>query len=273
MGVRTETLGAMLPFDGAALPDSPAALADAIVRGLERYRISAREVRAEGGVWPSLDELVVDLTGARISQEFRFPSVRSFGTEQIPIAHVEVRGTPIYFETAPLQLGLSATDAALALSAADGAGSLLTLARVADGQINIEAQHHDLEALAHQIIAPLAAQQGVEIQSTQVALTSDTPRSLDFRVEISAKMFVMTARATVTGHVEVDDQFNAHLSRLACKGHGLVAGAATAFLRPHFARLEQQPISLLALPIGEIKLRDVSVAVAGAVRLHARFGA
>ena len=263
----------MLPFNGSRLPDSHGALADAITRGLAHYGVTAREVRVEGGAWPAIEHLAVDVTGARVTRDLRFPRAGALSPEQLRISRIDVTGKPLFFETAPLELAVIATDATLALAPGEGGVSLLTLARVAHGEVSIEARHTDLEAFAHSLIAPLAAQQGVDIQSARLELVSRGPRSIDFRVEVTAKMFVVTARAAVSGRLDITDELNGRLSQLATTGHGMMASAAAAFLRPHLAKLEGRTIPLLALPLGEIKLRDIAISVGATLRLHAQFGA
>lgn len=265
----------MLPLAGSQFPTSHESLSEAIVRGLAEYGVSARAVRAEGGDWPAIERLTVDVTDARVTRDLRLPRGGGGGVSEgeIRINRIEVEGRPLFFETAPLQLSLTATNAALGLVHAGDGVSLLTLLRAVDGTITIEARRSDLETLVHALITPIAAEQGVDIKATHLTLRSRGPRALDFQVEVTAKMFVVTARATVSGKLEVDDQFNARVSELACAGQGMLATAATAFLRPHLARIERRTFPLLALPMGEIKLRDISIAAEETVRINARFAA
>jgi hypothetical protein len=263
----------MLPLAGSQFPTSHDALSEAIVRGLAQYHVSARGVRAEGGDWPLIERLTVDVTGGRVTRDLRLPRGGGVSEGEIRISRIAVEGRPFFFETAPLQLSVTATNAALGLVRAEGGVLLLTLLRATDGMITIATQRSDLEALVHALITPIAAEQGVDIKGARLTLRSRGPRTLDFQVEVTAKMFVMTARATVSGKLEVDDQFNARVSELACAGQGMLATAATAFLRPHLAQIERRTFPLLALPLGEIKLRDISIAAEETVQLTARFAA
>ena len=47
---------------------------------------------------------------------------------------------------------------------------------------------------------------------------------------------------------------------------------ACGFLAPKLQRLNQREFSLLTLPIGEVKLRDVRIAVGDKLRASAEFG-
>jgi hypothetical protein len=263
----------MLPLAGSHLPASPFELSEAITRGLAHYGVGAGEVLVEGGEWPAIEQLTVNLTGARVTRDLRLPRGGPPSGEQLRISRIDVTGRPLFFETIPFQLALATTDATLGLARGEDGVSLLTLVRVGDGEITIEAQRADLETLAHSLIVPIAAQQGVDIKATRMTLRSLGPRALEFQIEVTAKMFVVSARAAVSGNVEVDDRFDARLSQLTCTGHGMIASAASAFLRPHLQKLEQRTFSLLGLPLGEVKLHDVSLTAGETVRLHARFGA
>jgi hypothetical protein len=70
----------MLPLAGSRFPTSHHELKDAISRGLLHYGITAREVVVEGGTFPAVDSLRVDLTGARVTRELRIASSAKTGT-------------------------------------------------------------------------------------------------------------------------------------------------------------------------------------------------
>ena len=100
----------MLPLAGLELPTSHAALAEAITRGLAHYGVKASDVRAEGGTFPAIGELRVDLTGARVTRELRVASVGAPGEEAVTVSRVEVKAAPMYFEKTPLRLNLASTE-------------------------------------------------------------------------------------------------------------------------------------------------------------------
>lgn len=262
----------MLPLAGHELPSSHAALADAITRGLAHYGLTTKAVRVEGGTFPAIEELEVDLTGARATRDLRVRSVGPAGAEGVSVSRVEVKAAPMYFETTPLRLELSASEARLGLARDDRDGAMLSLSRVAAGEVSVEAQHADLEALVHSMVASAASAQGVEIKSTRLQLSSNGPRSVDVRAEVTAKMFIMSAKVVVSGLIEIDDTLTARLSRLTCAGDGMVANAASALLKPRFAELERRKFPLLAFSLGEVKLRDVTVQTGETLRLRAEFG-
>lgn len=263
----------MLPLAASSLPPSHAALAEAITSGFAKYGLTAREIRAEGGTFPQVASLRVDLTGARAHRGLRPAEPGAAGAERIEVERVEVVATPLYFEATPLQLDLHAQGTVLALAHGADSEPMLVLVRAAQGAVTVEARLADLEALAQSLVASAAAKQGVEIKSTHLKFTSRGPRALAFEAEVAAKMFIMTAKVAVAGTLELDDQLNARLSGLACRGEGMIASAANALLKPRFAEIEHRTFPLLALTLGEVKLRDVRLDAGEALRVHAEFGA
>jgi len=263
----------MLPIAHSRLPHSIDELKEAIAQGLATYRITAREVRCEGGAWPEVATLYVDLTGARISRALQLPRASGPIAPALRVRQIDVQGAPLFFENAPLQLQLHASDAGLGLTEPENGPAMLGLAHVAHGEVTVEARHADLEALAHTLVSEAATAHGMQVKSTRLTLTSTGARALRFQVEVTAKVLVMTARVTVRGELQIDDQFNARLSQLACQGEGMMASAATAFIQPRLAALEKEVIPLLALPLGQTRLHDISVAAGESVRVSARFGA
>ena len=263
----------MLPIADSRLPNSAPELTEAIKRGLESYGVTPRSVACAGGTWPGVAHLRVDLTDARVSRAVQLPRATGPIAPVLRIGQIDVEGKPLYFESAPLQLELHASEAGLGLTHPENGPAMLGLAHVAHGDVTIAARHADLEALAHALVAETAGQHGMQVKSTSLMLVSRGARALGFAVEVTAKVFVMTARVIVRGELEIDDHFNARLSQLSCTGDGMMAGAATAFLQPRLAALEKEVIALLALPLGQTRLHDIVVATGDVVRVSARFGA
>jgi len=89
---------------------------------------------------------------------------------------------------------------------------------------------------------------------------------------VTAKMFIATATVTLDGQLAVDDQLDARFSNLRFGGEGMIANAAAGFIRPSLTKLEGRTFSLMALPLGAIKLRDLQLAGGDSLRLTAQFG-
>ena len=77
----------------------------------------------------------------------------------------------------------------------------------------------------------------------------------------------------IAADLDLDQQLNAVISGLTCKGDGAIGALACGVLSPHLQKLNGRSFPLLALPLGEIRLRDVQLSAAGAIRVTAQFGA
>ena len=261
----------MIPLAGSRFPASHGELSDAITRGLAHYGITPREIAAEGGAYPVVESLRVDVTGARVTRDLRIASAGASGAERVQVGATDVLAHPLYFETAPVELTLHAEAATLA-SATSGTGDpMLMLLEARGGDVTLETKRRDLEVFVQSLVSSLASRQGVEVKSTKLHLESRGPRSLHFRAEVSAKMLIMSAKVIVDGELDVDNQLGARLSHLTCTGEGMVGTAATALVRPYLEKLESRVFPLMAFSLGNVKLRDVSIQANDTVRVHAAF--
>ncbi len=261
----------MIPLAGPTFPASHQELRDAITQGLVHYGITPSAVDVEGGAFPDVESLRINLSGARVTREMRIASAGVSGAERVHVGTVDVFAQPLHFETAPLQLRLHAKSATLAAAQSGTGDPMLTLLEAQNGEVTLETKRSDLELFVQSLVSSLASRQGVEIKSTVLHLESRGPRSLHFRAEVTAKMFIMSAKVTLTGDLEVDNQLGARLSHLSCGGEGMVGSAATALVRPYLTKVESRVFPLMAFSLGNVKLRDVTLEAGEIVRIQATF--
>jgi hypothetical protein len=261
----------MLPLAGSALPSSPEALREALKKGLMAHSVSAHSIAASGGEWPQLDDLTLDLTGAQVTRDTKLPVAKGAESSGIEVAKFQLQADPMRLEKTPARLFLKAANATLNFVKGKGAESALTLTAAKHGEIEIEVEKADLEELIRSIASEAAAKHGVEIKRTALTLAAHGSRALSFRAEVGAKMFVMSTTVTVSGEAEIDDKLNARVSKLTCSGDGMIGSLASGFIRPYFDQIESRPIPLMALSLGSIKLRDISVEAGKALTLRAKF--
>ncbi len=262
----------MLPLSGTDFPDSSPTLAAALARGLENHGVTVRTVQAEGGAFPAIETLRLDLTGANITRDLKLSHESAPASAEIRVANLSLIAAPLLLENTPVQFDLHATHATLALSRNSDGQILLTPTSVADGTLTVATARIDLERLAHSLISEAAGKQGIQIKETRLGFTQITARAVGFKAEISAKMFVMSAKIAVTGKLEIDDKLEARISNLGCTGEGMIASAANALLKPHFQRLEGRTFPLLAIRLGEISLRDFAIIAGETLQIRAHFG-
>ena len=83
----------------------------------------------------------------------------------------------------------------------------------------------------------------------------------------------LSADLKISGKAVIDEALNLQFSDLSCRGSGAIASLACGVIDPQLQKMQCREISLLALPLGEIRLRDVTVSIAERVTVAAEFGA
>ena len=91
-------------------------------------------------------------------------------------------------------------------------------------------------------------------------------------VRLRAKKLFISASLQVTGQLDLDEELNARISGLDCTGEGAMASVACGVLKPHLHTLDGREFSLMSLPLGEVRLRDVLIAVGDKLAITAEFG-
>lgn len=259
----------MLPLKGS-FPTSADSLRDALTGGLTQFGLNPREVVAAGD-FPKLDELRVDLTGAVAPEQL--PNVKPGQplSGEIEARTLSLFGKPITVAGLPLELQLLARDAQLREYSAEGGDRILVLQR-GSGNLTIEIGREDLRQLLLAAGSKAAQQRGADIKDLQLELTATDARTLNVRAEVVAKFGFVKATLTLTGRARLDEQLQVHLSDLDVQGSGLASSLATGLIRPQLEKIRRQPISLSALPLGALKVRDVRVSTGDRIRLEADFG-
>jgi hypothetical protein len=137
----------------------------------------------------------------------------------------------------------------------------------------------DVSALASEIENAIAAvakaeagKHGVAIDQVQLFVTTRGERSVDAEVRLRAKKLFFTTTIRIAAKLDLDERLNARLSGLACHGEGAIGAMACGFLQPHLQKMDGRSFSLMALPLGEIRLRDVRLAAGERISVSAEFG-
>jgi hypothetical protein len=258
----------MFPIAGSTPPNHPDELSRALAEGLRAHGLVPQSVQAEGE-WPELKRVAVDLTGAEATTATRLPVAQERIGAGPKIAVFEMDAAPLSFEAIPVHLRVRLASAATEFARAAEGTLALTFASAASGEIDLHILRGDLEAGLQAIAAALAAKQGVEVKSTKLEITAPTPRTLDLRVAVIAKVFIMTTTVTVRGRVEIDDQLNARFTGLGADGEGITAGMVESAIRPRLAKLEERTFALGTFVAAGLRVREVAVRADDALRLHA----
>src|SRR4029079_16222188 len=117
-----------------------------------------------------------------------------------------------------------------------------------------------------------AKQQGVTVQDLSVNLTSEGDRSVEAEVRVKAKKLMMSGVIHVRGKLDVDDELNATVSDLSCKGEGVVGSMAAGLIQGKLQEYNGRRIPLMAFSLGDVSLRDLKIDTKGGLHVTAKFG-
>jgi len=106
----------------------------------------------------------------------------------------------------------------------------------------------------------------------QLDLRPTNPHSLAVQIRLRIRKLFLNASLSVSGQLDLDDHLNLKISGLNCTGDGPMASLACTILTPYLRKIEDQEIPLMLLPLDEIRLRDVRLAVDENVVIAAEFG-
>ncbi len=264
----------VIPLHRTQFPNSKAELAEAMDESLRRYvQKSGPLVTISARVFPYLDEIAINFDGAQL--QATLPPLSKPVGETKPAceaAVVSVSGRNVSLQGAPLNVQVTAQDMVFEQGRDDKGEAVLLVKSIRTGHFVLAVAQLDLENAIREIAQREGAKQGIAIEETRVSLRARGVRSIAADVRLRARKFLFRANVDISGQVDIDDQFNARISNLKCRGEGTIGSMACGALQPHLQRLEGQSFSLMSIPLGEMKLRDVRISVADTVEISADFG-
>jgi hypothetical protein len=264
----------MFPLKTAAFPSNSADLAALLNKSLrDLFHLARDPVDLREVSYPHLAEFFVSLDGAQLRGQP--PSMPSLTDELIPALTIDsfrAKGSGMSVGPAAIDFLLEAQGLDLH-RAPDAEGNIVLVPhKAAHGRIEVAASSSDIEALIAEVAKTEAGKHGVAIDSVQLTLRSNSPRSLAAEVRFRAKKLFLSASIRITGQVDLDEALNAKISGLDCTGDGGLAGIACGVLKPHLQKLNGRDFPLMSLPLGEIRLRDVRIAAGDKLSVTAEFG-
>ncbi|HEY2710945.1 MAG TPA: hypothetical protein VGI60_00400 [Chthoniobacterales bacterium] len=265
----------MFPLQTKSLPENADRLRDALEESLRQFVRPAahRLVTLEDKNYPELEAIRVSLDGATAGERLPARPVPVDPVEPaLRATHFEISGQPVLVQGAAVHLECRAREVRIG-QAHDAAGNLLLLLQDAsDGTVEVAISQPDLEALVRAGASAATKGQGIILEDVRVQLQALSERALAATVCVRARKLFLNAAVEVKGRVEIDEEMTAHLSGLVCSGEGTLGTIACGFLGPHLQRFEGRTFSLLALPLGEVRLRDIRLSIDDRLRVHAEFG-
>jgi hypothetical protein len=257
------------------IPETPEALAQAIEEGLRSFvSRSDKMVVVHGSDTSALDSIAVALSGATIDHHYRPPPLDP--SEAIPamvVRYIYVSGEPISILGGDFGFQFEASNVELYQKVQPEGRLLLIMHRAQDGNIRFDISRAAAERMIMKGASKLAEKQGVVVDNAQLELTARGPRALDGKLTVAAHKLIFHPVLSLAGTLAVSDDLVATVSNLKCAGEGPIAALACAAITPSFSKIERRNFPLSALPLGEMKLRDVAIDAANEqVAVRARFG-
>jgi hypothetical protein len=266
----------MFSLGTASFPPTADALREALKLSMAELIRSpgGSRVQVEDRDYPRVSAIRIDLDGAdagdRLPPPPQFPTGKS--EPALEADHLEIGAHPLRIQNAPVEFHCVAQNVKIA-QARDETGNLVLLLKNADsGKIDLSIAVAELERLVKSTIAGLAGRQGIVLEDLRLQLKARNQRCLEVDLQLRARKLFLNTQLRVSGTLEIDDQFTARLSGLECAGEGTLGTLACGFLGPKLQQLKEREFSLLTLPIGEVKLRDVRLAVGDTLQASAEFG-
>lgn len=265
----------MFPLQTKDLPANAADLTSAMNASVQRIFSGATDaVTVRDRAYPSLAEIRIVLDGAVLRSDI--PRLVMHAGDHSPALKTdELRITASELSVGPAVVNLQLGARGVQLQQArDAAGELVLMVESAkDGEVEVTAVTAEIERAIATVAKSEAAKHGVSIDQVQLSIRPRGERSLDAEVQLRAKKLFFTTNIRVGAKLDLDEELNAKLSGLTCNGEGTVGAMACGFLQPHLQKLDRREFPLMALPLGDIRLRDVRFAAGDKLTVSARFGA
>jgi hypothetical protein len=264
----------MLPLHRKEFPASKDELAQALENSLRQLLGSTQPlVSVQARAFPFFDEIAVNLDNLKLDSVPPLltgaPANPKFGCEAglvtMTARNLRLRGTPL---DARVEARGVVFD-----QAQDGNDEVvLAVKRVREGYLQISVTQLDLEGALGEIARREGKKAGIAVEELRLAMRARGPRSVSADIRFQAGKFLLRARIDISARLDIDENLVARVFDLKCKGDGAVGSLACGAIGAHLSRLEGRTFSLKSLPLGEVQLRDVRVAVADTVQIIADFG-
>lgn len=264
----------MFPLYTKTFPSSAGALREALNASLQRLFSGAPDaVSVDDKSFPSVAAVCITVDGAELRTNPPSPP-RVTGTTLagITVDELQISGAGVSVGPAWVDLKLRAREVELDRATEANGDIVLVLRRAADGEVVIAADKAEIERAISAVARHQAGQHGVNIDQVQLTAKPRGPRSIDAEVQLRGRKLFFTTVIRITAKLDLDADLNAQLSGLACNGDGAIGSVACSVLEPHLRKLNGRTFPLMGLPLGDVKLRDVRLAVGDQLSVTAEFG-
>ncbi len=224
--------------------------------------------------YPHLSEIKITLDGATLrSDPPSPPSIKGKSSPALELDKLHLGASQITLGPAVADLRLDARGVQLH-QAKDKSGEIvLVLHSATEGDIEINADKSVIEEAIATVAKQEAGKHGVTIDQVQLSVTSRSARGVDAEVQVRARKLFFSTIIRIAAKLDLDDELNATLSDVSCNGEGAIGSMACGFLGPHLEKVNGRTYPLMALPLGEVRLRDVRMKAGKRLTVTAEFGA
>lgn len=264
----------MFPLFTKTFPATAAELASLMNDSLTQlFSGVAAPVSLQDKNYPELAELRISLDGAKLRPNPpKPPVVKGASSPAIRAERLVLNAAGISVGPGTADLQLSARSVHLDQAQLKDDGIVLLLRSASAGQLEVSAATQELERIIATVAKKEAAKQGVSIERVQLTARERGPRSISAEVQLHARKLFFSTIIRIAADLDLDDKLNATISGLVCKGDGAIGALACGVLNPHLQKINGRVFPLMALPLGEIRLRDVRLSVAEKIMVTAEFG-
>ena len=264
----------MISLGRKDFPSPRGELAEALDDALHRFvEKPGPIVDLRSRVFPLVDEIRINLDGAIVDSSP--PPVAEAEDQTQPAFEtslVTINGRRIYVRGVPVDLRSEMRDVSFNKGSDANGDAVLVLRRVRDGHLVISAVQLELEQAIIRIAGAKARLYGIDLEQVRLFMRARGRRSIAADIQVVAKKFFARAKIDIYAQLDISNDFVVQISEIKCKGDGKLGSFACATLAPFFEKLKSKTFSLTSIPLGEIQLRDVHVAVADSVELTVDFG-
>jgi hypothetical protein len=255
-------------------PSSTDEFARALEESLRHHvRKDAPLVAVSSRVFPYFDEIAINLDGAQFDSNLPdLPQATGATKHACEAAVVTVSARDVLIQGVPLNLRMKVRDVVFHSGKDNNGQALLIVQKARDGQLVLSATQIDLENAIAEAARAQAGKRGVSVENVRLALRARGARSAAVNVRFEARKLLFRTKIDIAGQLDVTDDFVAGASQFTCKGDGAIGSLVCGALEPYLRRLEGESFRLTSLPLGEIKLRDLRIAVADTVEITVDFG-
>jgi len=264
----------MIPLFRKLFPSHKADLIEALDEALHRFvEKPGPIVDLRSRVFPYVDLIAINLDGAIVDLSApRLAQAEGETGRAFEAAVVKVNGRRVAVGGVPLNLRMELQDAIFDWGYDANADAVLILRRASDGQLVLSTAQLQLEEAIVRIAGAKARLYGIELEKVRLAMRARGRRSLAADIYVQAKKFFARAKIDIYAQLDITNDFAVKISQIKCKGDGKLGSFVCSTLQPLFERIMEKSFSLKSIPLGEIQLRDVHVAVADTVDLTVDFG-